>query len=179
MINILITVIKAIWFILPAYFANASPVVLGGGTPIDGGKKLPDGQRILGDGKTIRGFIGGLMVGASIGVLQDVSPEIAEMVGGKTLGILHGNWTLGFLLALGALLGDLAASFIKRRAKLRRGQPAPVLDQLDFVFGALLLGSLIMIPSWEIIVAILIVTPSIHLGLNFGAYKLGYKSEPY
>ena len=39
---------SAIWFILPAYFANAAPVVLGGGPPLDMGKKFLDGRRILG-----------------------------------------------------------------------------------------------------------------------------------
>jgi len=37
-------------FILPAYFANSSPVILGGGAPIDLGRKAWDKKRIFGDG---------------------------------------------------------------------------------------------------------------------------------
>jgi len=48
LINCLVTAGEAIWFFLPAYFANATPVVLGGGTPIDLGRNFLDGRRILG-----------------------------------------------------------------------------------------------------------------------------------
>ncbi|MEA1904459.1 MAG: CDP-2,3-bis-(O-geranylgeranyl)-sn-glycerol synthase, partial [Candidatus Hadarchaeota archaeon] len=149
-----------IWFILPAYFANAAPVVAGGGPPIDMGKKLGDGRRILGGGKTIRGFLVGFIVGSLVGILQ-------------------GRWFIGPLLALGALLGDLANSFLKRRMGIARGGAAPGLDQLSLLVGALLLASLIEVPSLEVILALLILTPPIHLGTNFIGYKLGLKDRPY
>ena len=46
-------------FILPAYISNAGMVIVGGGKPIDGGKSLRDGHRILGDHKTWSGAIKG------------------------------------------------------------------------------------------------------------------------
>src|SRR2546427_13302198 len=49
----------AFWFLLPAYVANPMAVVSGGGTPMDFGRTLRDGRRLLGDGKTWRGFAGG------------------------------------------------------------------------------------------------------------------------
>ena len=49
-------ILQALWLILPAYVANASAVLVGGGTPVDSGKNWKDGKRILGDGKTWRGF---------------------------------------------------------------------------------------------------------------------------
>ena len=150
----------AIWFILPAYVANATPVVLGGGAPIDGGKLFTDGRPIFGAGKTIRGFVAGLVAGSIVGVLQ-------------------GAATLGLLLALGALVGDLLGSFTKRRLNIPRGGAAPVLDQLGFVVFALLLASPVMLPRWEVILIILLITPPIHLATNFSGYKLGFKSRPY
>jgi CDP-2,3-bis-(O-geranylgeranyl)-sn-glycerol synthase len=153
------TIASAIWFILPAYVANAAPVVLGGGPPLDMGKKFLDGRRIFGDGKTTRGFVGGIIAGTVIGLFQ---------------GIL-----LGFMLALGALLGDLVSSFIKRRIDIERGGAAPGLDQLSFVVVALLLASPVKVPSWQVIVTLLIITPPIHLATNFIGYKLGFKSRPY
>jgi len=159
---------SAIWFILPAYFANAAPVVLGGGPPLDMGKKFLDGRRILGDGKTARGFVGGLIVGTIVGLLQGVARAP-----------LREYLLLGFLLALGALLGDLASSFIKRRLGIERGRAAPGLDQLSFVVAALILASPVKVPPWQVIAVILIITPPIHLATNFIGYKLGLKSRPY
>lgn len=56
-------------FVLPLWFGNASPTILGGGAPIDGGRYWRDGKRILGDGKTIRGFWMGVLSGGVIGAL--------------------------------------------------------------------------------------------------------------
>lgn len=158
----------AIWFILPAYAANAAPVVFGGGAPIDGGGRFTDGRPILGPGKTIRGFVAGVIAGSVVGVLLGVvvkQPYTYAM--------------LGLLLALGALVGDLFGSFIKRRLNIARGGSAPGLDQLGFVVFALLFASPLWLPSWDVILTILIITPAIHLATNFGAYKLGLKSRPY
>lgn len=158
----------AIWFILPAYVANATPVVLGGGRPIDGGRVFIDGRPIFGPGKTIRGFISGLAAGFIIGVLQGLASNQ-----------LHLYSALGFLLALGALIGDLLGSFIKRRVNLERGAAAPVLDQLGFVVLALLFASPVFFPSWEIILIILVITPPIHLATNYIGHKLKLKDRPY
>ncbi len=56
-------------FVLPLWFGNAIPTILGGGPPIDGGKYWSDGKRILGDGKTIRGFWSGTICGGIVGGL--------------------------------------------------------------------------------------------------------------
>jgi CDP-2,3-bis-(O-geranylgeranyl)-sn-glycerol synthase len=157
-----------LWFIFPAYVANAAPVVLGGGAPLDMGKRFIDGRRILGDGKTMRGFLAGVVAGGFIGLLQVI-------LKGDPCGLAP----LGLMLAFGALLGDLTGSFIKRRLGIPRGRAAPGLDQLGFVVVALLFASLIALPSWEVIATILIITPPIHLATNFAGYKLGLKSRPY
>ena len=43
---------------MPAYLANTIAVLTGGKYPIDQGKTLADGNRILGDGKTWSGLVG-------------------------------------------------------------------------------------------------------------------------
>ncbi len=159
---------SALWFILPAYVANATPVVLGGGRPIDAGKKFIDGRPIFGAGKTVQGFIAGLAAGTFVGLFQGIAA-----------GTLSHYLALGFLLALGALLGDLLGSFIKRRLSIKRGDAALGLDQLSFVVLALLAASPLTLPSWEIVLTIIIITLPIHLATNFGGYKLGLKSRPY
>ncbi|MFH1424541.1 MAG: CDP-2,3-bis-(O-geranylgeranyl)-sn-glycerol synthase [archaeon] len=146
--------IAVVW-ILPACFANATPVLLGGGAPIDFKKKLK-GKRILGDNKTIRGTLSGIVVGT-------------------LTGLAFGKPELGMLLGMGAILGDLAGSFLKRRVDIKPGKSFPLLDQYDFLLGALLFASFLEFPSWETLVIMLIVVPLLHLAANFGAYLLGLK----
>ena len=83
------------------------------------------------------------------------------------------------MLSLGALLGDLVKSFFKRRLKIARGESWPIADQLDFVIGALLLTSIVEIPSLGIIVLVIILTPPIHLFGNVLNYLFKLKKEWY
>jgi CDP-2,3-bis-(O-geranylgeranyl)-sn-glycerol synthase len=84
-------------------------------------------------------------------------------------------------LSLGALLGDLAGAFVKRRLGIAPGGLLPVIDQVDFVVGAVLFSLPVAtsILSWELIVAALLITPPLHLLTNFAAYKLGLKNNPW
>ena len=68
-------VLVSIWLMLPAYLANTIASIVGGGPPIDGGRNWTlmwgcDGQRILGDGNTWNGLIGGTVGGLLVGHLQ-------------------------------------------------------------------------------------------------------------
>jgi CDP-2,3-bis-(O-geranylgeranyl)-sn-glycerol synthase len=159
------TLARALVFILPAYCANAMPVLLGGGRPIDGGKLFPDDRPIFGAHKTIRGFFSGLIVGTLVGF-------------GLSL-VINYSVLLGFAVSLGALLGDLFKAFAKRRLGYAPGASLPVADQLDFVLGALLFSLPVSQPSWQVVIVVLIITPPIHLLTNFVAYQLGVKKEPW
>jgi CDP-2,3-bis-(O-geranylgeranyl)-sn-glycerol synthase len=146
--------------ILPAYIANSIPVLFKGRRPIDFGKNFSDGRRILGDGKTFEGFISGLFFGT---------------LAGAAVGYPFHS----FLLALGALVGDIAGAFVKRRIGIPRGSPAPVLDQLDFIMGALLFVSPLYLVTIEQFIFIILVTPPIHLFTNYMAYLLKLKPHPW
>ena len=154
---------SAVYIILPIYCANGAPVLFGGGRPLDAGKSLSDGQRILGDHKTIRGFASGLMAGIIVGAFELVflSPSVL---------------LIAILASLGALLGDLAGAFLKRRLKIRPGGSVPGLDQLDFVIGAILLVSTVSNLTPGTVLILILVTPPIHFLTNLGAYVLGLKS---
>ena len=182
----------SVYYIIPAYVGNGFAVVTGGGRPIDLGRKFTDKRRILGDGKTIRGFIGGLMIGFSAGLLQlaianPLNELMQSLIIQYQLGIdatvvermISPSILRVFLISLGALLGDLLGSFIKRRMDLERGKPAPLLDQLDFVAVALLFGYIVTPLPWAYLVVILVLTPLIHLMANGIAYKAGLKSVPW
>lgn len=167
-INVLNMAAYVIYFMLPAYLANVSALTFGGGKPLDFGREFRDGRRILGDGVTWQGTIIGTAIGTAIGILQGI------IAGDIFYGAL-----LGFSLGLGALLGDAIGSFIKRRINIGRGRPAPILDQLDFVVGALLLSSLVFNPSLELIAMALIISPILHLAANSIGYLLGMKDVWY
>jgi len=169
--------VKSILYVLPAYVANGSPVVgvriIGRRTPLDRGAKAWDGRRVLGDGKTVEGLIIGISVGTLAGLILYLCGNV-----GNYRAVLEPS-----LLASGAMLGDIVGSFIKRRIGLRRGQPAPGLDQLGFLAAALALSSLVYgFPSWIdalTLILLLVVTALLHLGTNYLAYLLGLKAEPY
>ncbi|MEM2108685.1 MAG: CDP-2,3-bis-(O-geranylgeranyl)-sn-glycerol synthase [Candidatus Bathyarchaeia archaeon] len=158
-------IIEALIFIFPAYCANAAPVIAGGGQQIDFGRNFFDGKPIFGKNKTYRGFFLGLAVGVMVG--------IAEW---KVF-----NYPLLFSIfsPLGALCGDLAGAFLKRRLGIAPGGLLPIVDQIDFVVGALLFSLPFTSISWELAAAILIITPPIHLLTNFAAYKLKMKKNPW
>jgi CDP-2,3-bis-(O-geranylgeranyl)-sn-glycerol synthase len=157
-----------IYFMLPAYLANATALAFGGGKPLDSGRNFRDGRRIFGDGVTWRGTLIGTTIGSLIGLLQGI-------ISGNILqGIL-----LGFFLGGGALIGDACGSFVKRRMNIERGRPTPFLDQLDFVVGALIFASIVVVLPVYMIILILIISLVLHLSANIIAYLLGIKKVWY
>jgi CDP-2,3-bis-(O-geranylgeranyl)-sn-glycerol synthase len=128
---------------------------------LDGGKSFLDGQRILGAHKTFRGLFAGIIAGSLVGLAE--SPVDNRLLLG------------GFMIALGTVFGDLLGAFFKRRIRIKPGDPLPIVDQLDFVFGGLLLGQVFFPMNLLSILIVILVTPPIHLGTNYGAFKLGLK----
>jgi CDP-2,3-bis-(O-geranylgeranyl)-sn-glycerol synthase len=178
----LATVAIAFWAMLPAYVPNNVAVLAGGGRPIDGGRTWR-GKRLLGDGKTWRGTAVGILTGAALAaVLDAVRPAVVD-----SLGVSLPNFPLAAVFALpaGAMLGDVLASFVKRRTGRERGAAFPGLDQLDFVVAALTLTWLVA-REWflatftlPVIAVVIVLTPILHVGTNVIAYVLGLKEEPW
>ncbi|WP_115864466.1 CDP-2,3-bis-(O-geranylgeranyl)-sn-glycerol synthase [Halorussus litoreus] len=176
------TVAVALWAMLPAYVPNNAAVLAGGGSPIDAGRTW-NGRRLLGDGKTWRGTAIGTLAGAALALgLNAVAPEVSAAVG---VDLPTFPLAAALALAAGAMLGDIAASFLKRRTGRERGASFPGLDQLDFVVFALLLAFLAA-PSWfgevftvPVLVVVFVATPVLHLVTNGIAYALGLKNEPW
>ncbi len=165
---------------LPAYIPNPVAAAVGGGRPVDGGMVWRDGRRVLGDGKTIRGFAGGVLCGCLVGIIQIWLHDIPAFSFLPELRIIP-----VFLLATGALLGDMVKSFFKRRAGIERGGEWLLADQYDFVLGAWILTA-VGAPSFvfstltlPIILVILIITPVLHRLVNIIGYKLGVKDVPW
>lgn len=157
---------ESLIYIFPAYSANAVPVVFGGGQPLDFGKTLKDSRPVFGAHKTFRGFSAGLVIGTLVGVAES---------------LIFSKYSplLGLLLSIGALVGDLAGAFIKRRLGLAPGALMPILDQIDFVLFALLFSVLVAPPTLDMALVIVALTIPIHVLTNFLAYLLHIKKKPW
>ena len=164
--------LKAVWFIMPAWIGNMLACTFGGGRPIDGGRTFIDGRPVLGKGKTVRGFFVGVFFAILVAVIQYIFHSTFNPV------------IFGMLMGTGAMLGDLVKSFFKRRLNVQSGRPFPPFDQLDFIAGALvmyyILGPYVLNDfyqlSWQTLVIIVVLTPLAHLSLNVIGYKLGLKN---
>ena len=183
--------LEALWFILPAYVANSIasdvahlPFLEKFSYPLDFGLKWRN-VRIFGPNKTWRGLVFGVIAAVATGVLQQ------NYAGGATSflsGYLHLDSTLhlppmstalAFMLGFGAIVGDAVKSFFKRRMGIESGQPAPLLDQLDYIFGAFFFAWLLGSISLEYFAVIIIVTVPLHLMANFVAWLLKLKNVPW
>ena len=203
-----------LWLYLPGYLANTAamfggkwlPDLLGiEPRPIDGGRRLSDGHRILGDGKTWNGLSGALIGGGLLCMFT-------HWVGGGNIvenGVfldpliwtdssdwfwIGGEWgaafIVGFSLGLGCMIGDSAGSFIKRRmGKKREGSEssqAPLLDTLPFALCTFAMG-LLLFPDALVgnsdlfgpMFILLILTPVIHRLTNVFGFWVGLKEVPY
>jgi CDP-2,3-bis-(O-geranylgeranyl)-sn-glycerol synthase len=171
--DIALIIVEALKFIFPAYCANGTPVLAGGGTKMDFGRNFIDGKRVFGDNKTFRGFFFGWAVGFLVGIIE-----------GFVFGFENYPVLFSVLIPLGALLGDLTGAFIKRRLSIQPGGLLPVVDQIDFVVGAVVFALPLALTgmfalTWQVAVTVLLITPPIHLLTNFGAYKLKLKKHPW
>ena len=84
-------IILVLWLYLPGYLANTG-AMLGGKwipnltgmsiKPIDGGRRLGDGNRILGDGKTWNGLIGAILLAGVLGLFTHWIGSSRDVYGG-------------------------------------------------------------------------------------------------
>ncbi|RMD58557.1 CDP-archaeol synthase, partial [Candidatus Woesearchaeota archaeon] len=77
---------------------------------------------------------------------------------------------IGFALGFGALLGDSVKSFFKRRMGIAPGKPWYIIDQLDYVIGAIIIASPIHFIGFSNIIYI----TSISIFLTIIANQIGY-----
>jgi CDP-2,3-bis-(O-geranylgeranyl)-sn-glycerol synthase len=177
-----------LWLMLPALIPNSAAVLVGGGTPMDFGRSW-NGRRLLGDGKTWRGFFGGSLCGVLFGLLQISLVDPLELGAVWSYGDGGSATAIVVCLAFGSMIGDSMGSFLKRRMGVGRGGKAPGLDQYNFVVGAMVLVTLYDFGWLEAhyitdnaiwgLVALLVVVPALHRGINIIGYKLGKKNVPW
>jgi CDP-2,3-bis-(O-geranylgeranyl)-sn-glycerol synthase len=158
-------VIFPIIYIFPAYAANGAPVLFGGGKPLDLGKMFL-GKRIFGNHKTIKGTASSIAAGLIVGIIE--------------YPFLHYMLAVAVLLTIGANIGDLFGSFIKRRMSVKSGASIPILDQYGFfVFALLFALPLGHLPDAYGLVFLVLLTGFLHVLTNRGAHKLKLKDVPW
>lgn len=111
-----------VWLTLKLLFlifvANGAPILAARffgkryAVPVDRGGCWYDGNRFLGDAKTYRGLIASLLLTPLAAVLVGLSLKV------------------GFVIACGAMAGDMISSLIKRRFGLKSSAKAIGLDQI-------------------------------------------------
>lgn len=176
---------QAVYVMMPAYFANMAPVIaqkLGIlkklGTPIDGRKKLGDGLSLFGAHKTWRGIVVAVIAGIFLAGIQFLLSKNAFFSASSPLD--YSQFILiGFLLGLGAILGDLLKSFFKRRFRFKDGAPFVPFDQTDFVMGAYALAWPFLPLTFNLFLASLVMSFLLHIFVNHIAYYAGVRKEKW
>lgn len=142
--------IGALWLFAPLLFAAGVAAVVQkrnwlrwARRPVDGGRTWR-GRRIFGDNKTWRGFLVAVVASAAFATLQarglvDVAADLRAV-----------DWAeipaapFGAAMGLGAMLGELPNSFVKRRLDIAPGTTTTgarsvlfyLWDQIDLLTGA-------------------------------------------
>ncbi len=128
---------------------------------VDFGKNLPDDRPIFGASKTWRGIFASLIATAVAAWWLGYGPKI------------------GFLIALYAILGDLLASFIKRRLAIAPSGMAPLLDQVpESLLPALMMMQIFGLAISSVLLLVLIFI-FIELTISKVLYHWGIRKRPY
>lgn len=166
----------ALWFFLPAGFANMVPVfasrlplLRNWKAPLDFGKSFR-GTRILGNNKTIRGLACGTLAAIFLGVLQS---QLRGLEPGTS-----SIWIVAGALGFGALFGDFFESFLKRQKGIVSGDRWFPFDQLDYIVGGLLFVWPFANLTLSFVLQIVILYFGLHLLTAYIGYRLGLKDKP-
>jgi len=147
--------------------ANGAPVIAAGlfkshwKCPIDGGYLFLDSRPWFGYSKTWRGIFAAMLATSLVAIL------------------LGFDWQLGMLFAGLAMLGDLLASFSKRRLGIAVSGRAVLLDQLpESILPVLFLSGTMGLSLLEVFIAVGIFT-MLDLALSPLLYWLHIRKRPY
>jgi CDP-2,3-bis-(O-geranylgeranyl)-sn-glycerol synthase len=181
----LVFVGQCIWYILPAYVANMAPLLAAMAmkdrfaVPLDFNRKLA-GRPILGSNKTYRGLVAGILGATLVSCLQTQLYAYPPVKSLSLLAYDKVNCALwGFLMGFGALCGDAAKSFVKRRRDIPPGHSWRPFDQVDFLLGALVFTSIVVVPPLSFIAGILIVMPCLKIAVAHLGYWLGWRKTKW
>ncbi|MEM0149908.1 MAG: CDP-archaeol synthase, partial [Candidatus Micrarchaeaceae archaeon] len=146
---------------------NGAPVIFGGKRPLDFNRKI-NGKRLFGAHKTVRGTASSIIAGIAAGAIEAI--------------FLPYMLIASVLLTIGANIGDLLGSFIKRRMDMKPGKSLPVMDQYGFFIFALIVAypmAYMHFPDAYGIIFLIVLTGALHILTNRGAHRLKLKEVPW
>jgi len=153
------------YFMAPAYVANMAPPFV----RYWKGWNRPISRRWLGEHKTVLGFVVGVLAAMLVTFAQWRLAWSGSIVA-------YEEWPLlGLLFGVGAMAGDSAKSFFKRRLGVEPGRPWIPFDQLDFVVGALVLVHTRVALTWADVATILLLSFCGHIVVSHVGRWLGVK----
>jgi CDP-2,3-bis-(O-geranylgeranyl)-sn-glycerol synthase len=175
-----------LWFFLPAGLANMFPIFVAHTPglrkleyPMDFYWSFRD-RRILGENKTIRGLLTGIITAIIMVFLQKIGYAHSEFL----RSILPMNYSLfnpfvlGFLFGFGALFGDALKSFFKRQLNIDSGKPWLFFDQIDYILGGILFTYFYHPLSFFDYVILVVIWFVLHIASTICGYFLGLKKSP-
>jgi len=175
-------ILQSFYFFLPAYVANMAPVLFRRtipslAIPIDNNTTWR-GKPILGKNKTWNGVVVAILFGYLVFLVQSSLHAAGFQVLSLADYALLPWWT-GALMGFGAIAGDAVKSFFKRRVDVASGKPWIPFDQIDFVIGGLLLTSMVYLPSWYVVLILIVGSPLLHILVNHLAFFLHIRGEKW
>lgn len=201
LLDALIIMGLAFFILVPSFVTNGMMVIVGKikgipRYPLDGGRTFKDGERILGDGKSWNGFIGGWITGTLISAAicwwffqlilraEDYSMLVFATQDYVLNFIASGlnpttYWLSQIFIALGSPVGDAIGSFFKRRRKRKRGEAFLFWDQNDFIILSGLIALIWYPLSWYYWIFLLLITPLITAFANWIGYLMHKKDVPW
>ena len=142
------------------------------------------GKRIFGDHKTWRGLVMNV-VGCCSGTAIQATLQRGGLIPDQILWVDYTKegWLVGLLLGLGATIGELPNSFLKRQIGIGPGKKGKglwaivffIFDQIDIVIGIWICLFFIIRPSaltvlWSFLLALLL-----HLAVSTTGFLLGMR----
>lgn len=180
-------ILLALWFFLPAGAANVAPI-FAAKLPIMNRLDIPmdcgltfGGKRLLGDHKTWRGLVAGLILSVITVYLQAYGYAHVAWIRNISMSVNYQQLpllSLGLLLGFGALGGDAAKSFFKRRRNIPAGESWIPFDQADLIIGAIIVTVPIITLNLAVYIWATVLWSVIQLLSTIAGYLLRLKERP-
>lgn len=180
-------IFQVLWFFLPVGLANSAPILIAKipifkkySYPFDFYKTYR-GKRILGDHKTIRGLVGGIIVGILTVYLQRYVVQTNSFFAGVVL-IDYAKINVvvfGAACAIGALGGDAMKSFFKRQIGVAPGKTWFPFDQIDYIVGGIIATLPFIQLSMSHYELLIVVWFALHPLFSLIGYYTGFKTSRF
>lgn len=173
-----------LWFFIPAGVANVVPIIASKmplirrfDYPLDSYMSFR-GYRILGDHKTWRGIIVGVLAGIVSALILALGQSCDAMFSLCNFDKTISTITVGLLLSFGALAGDALKSFFKRQMNIGSGKPWYVFDQIDYIIGASLCTFWLVPLPWYDYFLGMFIWGGISLLMSYIGFLTRFKKSP-